>query len=168
MTAIKYAGAAGGTQGRAKRSLFKHCRELFKHCRERAAKAGAAAQNCFQNSAAGVMKEGPVGSQQATTEFETMDFTMPQDAAGITKPRKRTLPAVGKRLESQVEREIFARNLRRFRTEADLSQRELAHRTGVAQAHISEMENAMQNVCIDTMVKLAQAVRKPLCELLLP
>jgi hypothetical protein len=30
------------------------------------------------------------------------------------------------------------------------------------------MENAMQNVCIDTMVKLAQAVRKPLCELFMP
>jgi hypothetical protein len=30
------------------------------------------------------------------------------------------------------------------------------------------MENAMHNVCIDTMVKLAQAVRKPLYELFMP
>jgi transcriptional regulator with XRE-family HTH domain len=86
------------------------------------------------------------------------------------KLRKRALPGASKSRvpKSQPEREIFARNLRRFRTEADLSQRELAHRTGVAQAHISEMENAMHNVCIDTMVKLAQAVRKPLCELFMP
>ena len=91
----------------------------------------------------------------------------PQEAAPSPKPRKRALPVVGKKRvpDSQPEREIFARNLRRFRMEANLSQRELAEQTGVAQAHISEMENAMHNVCIDTMVKLAQAVRKPLYEL---
>jgi DNA-binding XRE family transcriptional regulator len=94
----------------------------------------------------------------------------PQEAAAHPKPRKRALPAASKRRvpESQPEREIFARNLRRFRIEANLSQRELAQHTGVAQAHISEMENAMHNVCIDTMVKLAQAVRKPLYELFMP
>ena len=97
-----------------------------------------------------------------------MDLTMPQDAAAIPKPRKRASPAVSNRSASQPEREIFARNLRRYRTEANLSQRELASHTGVAQAHISEMENAMHNVCIDTMVKLAQAIRKPLYELFMP
>ncbi|MGP0039208.1 MAG: helix-turn-helix domain-containing protein [Rhodomicrobium sp.] len=44
----------------------------------------------------------------------------------------------------------------------------LAKRTGIAQAHISQMENAMHNVCIDTMVKLARVLRKPLYELLKP
>ena len=84
--------------------------------------------------------------------------------------RKRALPAANKRRapESQPEREIFARNLRRARIDAGLSQRELAARTAIAQAHISELENAMHNVCIDTMVKLAQAVRKPLFQLLQP
>ncbi len=84
--------------------------------------------------------------------------------------RKRALPAVNRKRapESQPEREIFARNLRRARINANLSQRELARNTGIAQAHISEMENAMHNVCIDTMVKLAQAVRKPLYELFQP
>jgi DNA-binding XRE family transcriptional regulator len=91
----------------------------------------------------------------------------PQDAAPGPKPRKRALPVAGKSRvpHSQPEREIFARNLRRFRIEAHLSQRELAEQTGIAQAHISQMENAMHNVCIDTMVKLAQAVGKPLYEL---
>ena len=83
--------------------------------------------------------------------------------------RKRALPAPRRHVpESQPEREIFARHLRQFRIDAALSQRELAQRTGIAQAHISEMENAMHNVCIDTMVKLAQAVRKPLYEFFMP
>ena len=64
--------------------------------------------------------------------------------------------------DSQPERELFARNLRRFRVEAGLSQRELARDTGIAQAHVSEMENAMHNMGIDTMVKLAQRLGKPL------
>jgi DNA-binding XRE family transcriptional regulator len=89
---------------------------------------------------------------------------------GEQPKRKRALPAASKRRvpESQPEREIFARHLRQFRIDAELSQRELAQRTGIAQAHISEMENAMHNVCIDTMVKLAQAVRKPLYEFFMP
>ena len=93
-----------------------------------------------------------------------------QDAAVPLRMRKRALPAANKKRapESQPEREIFARNLRRFRLEANFSQRELAQHTGIAQAHISEMENAMHNVCIDTMVKLAQAVRKPLYTLFTP
>jgi DNA-binding XRE family transcriptional regulator len=94
-----------------------------------------------------------------------MPEVKPQDAA-----RKRALPAGSKKRapESQVEREIFARNLRYARVAAGFSQRELAKITGIAQAHISEMENAMHNCCIDTMVKLAQAVKKPLYELLMP
>jgi DNA-binding XRE family transcriptional regulator len=94
----------------------------------------------------------------------------PQDAVPAIKPRRRALPAGNKRRmpESQAERELFARNLRRFRIEANLSQRDLAQHTGIAQAHISEMENAMHNAGIDTMVKLARAVKKPLYELFMP
>ena len=64
--------------------------------------------------------------------------------------------------DSQPEREIFARNLKKFRVEACLSQRELAKATGIAQAHVSDMENAKQNIGLDTMVKLAQRLDKPL------
>jgi len=86
------------------------------------------------------------------------------------RKRKRALPVLAKKRapDSQPEREIFARNLRRARIDAGLSQRELAAVTGIAQAHISELENAMHNVCIDTMVKLAQAVRKPLFQMFQP
>ena len=84
--------------------------------------------------------------------------------------RKRALPVRLQRRapDSQPEREIFARNFRTARIEAGLSQRDLAQQTGIAQAHISEVENAMHNIGIDTMVKLAQAVKKPVFELLRP
>jgi DNA-binding XRE family transcriptional regulator len=93
-----------------------------------------------------------------------------ENAVEDARKRKRALPARNKKWGpvSQPEREIFARNLRRARIEAELSQRELAELTGIAQAHISQMEHAMHNVCIDTMVKLAQAVHKPLYELFRP
>ena len=88
----------------------------------------------------------------------------------IAPKRKRALPVrLQKRApDSQPEREIFARNFRLARVEAGLSQRNLAQQTGLAQAHISEVENAMHNIGIDTMVKLAQAVKKPVFELLRP
>ena len=93
-----------------------------------------------------------------------------ETSPGEPPKRKRALPVLNKKRapDSQPEREIFARNLRRARIDASLSQRELAAATGIAQAHISELENAMHNVCIDTMVKLAQAVRKPLFQLFQP
>jgi len=88
----------------------------------------------------------------------------------IAPKRKRALPVrLQKRApDSQPEREIFARNFRKARIEAGLSQRDLAQQTGIAQAHLSEVENAMHNIGIDTMVKLAQAVKKPVFELLRP
>jgi DNA-binding XRE family transcriptional regulator len=94
----------------------------------------------------------------------------PLETAALPRTRKRALPAGSRKRapESQAEREIFARNFRQARIEAGLSQRELAKLTGIAQAHVSEVENAMHNVGIDTMVKLAQAVRKPLYTLFTP
>jgi ribosome-binding protein aMBF1 (putative translation factor) len=81
--------------------------------------------------------------------------------------RKRALPRMSKNRvpESQPERELFARNVRAARIAAGLSQRELAQRTGIAQAHISQMENAMHNVCIDTMVRLTRELGVPLYDL---
>ncbi len=87
-----------------------------------------------------------------------------QLAGDVARPRKRALPVMTKKRapDSQPEREIFARNLKKFRVEAGLSQRELAKETGIAQAHVSDIENAKQNIGLDTMVKLAQRLGKPL------
>ena len=112
------------------------------------------------------LDSGDARKRESMPDEHVLPLPCPEERSG----RKRALPAANRKRapESQPEREIFARNLRRARIDANLSQRELARNTGIAQAHISEMENAMHNVCIDTMVKLAQAVRKPLYELFQP
>lgn len=104
---------------------------------------------------------------------DTQSDEVGQDDAlprSIKRRRSRPLPPPIKSSrhapESQPEREIFARNFRRARIEADLSQRDVAKLTGIAQSHISEIESAKHNVGIDTMVKLAQLVKRPLHELL--
>ena len=44
----------------------------------------------------------------------------------------------------------------------------LAQELPVPQSHISEIESAMHNICIETMVKLANLVHVPVHELLKP
>jgi DNA-binding XRE family transcriptional regulator len=70
--------------------------------------------------------------------------------------------------DTEAERRIFARNFRLARREAKLSQREVHRLTGIAQSHVSEIETAQVNICLDTIVKLARLVRKPVHELFKP
>jgi ribosome-binding protein aMBF1 (putative translation factor) len=73
-----------------------------------------------------------------------------------------------KAVESQLQREYFAKNFRAARKDAGLSQRDIQKETGIPQSHISEIESAMHNICIETMVKLANLVHVPVHELLKP
>ena len=73
-----------------------------------------------------------------------------------------------KAIESQLQREHFAKNFRTARKDAGLSQRDIQKETGIPQSHISEIESAMHNICIETMVKLANLVHVPVHELLKP
>jgi ribosome-binding protein aMBF1 (putative translation factor) len=73
-----------------------------------------------------------------------------------------------KAVESQLQREYFAKNFRSARKDAGLSQRDIQKETGIPQSHISEIESAMHNICIETMVKLANLVHVPVHELLKP
>jgi ribosome-binding protein aMBF1 (putative translation factor) len=73
-----------------------------------------------------------------------------------------------KAVESQLQRESFAKNFRSARKDAGLSQRDIQKETGIPQSHISEIESAMHNICIETMVKLANLVHVPVHELLKP
>jgi len=73
-----------------------------------------------------------------------------------------------KTTESQLQREYFAKNFRAARKDAGLSQRDIQKETGIPQSHISEIESAMHNICIETMVKLANLVHVPVHELLKP
>jgi ribosome-binding protein aMBF1 (putative translation factor) len=73
-----------------------------------------------------------------------------------------------KAIASQLQREYFAKNFRTARKDAGLSQRDIQKETGIPQSHISEIESAMHNICIETMVKLANLVHVPVHELLKP
>ena len=53
---------------------------------------------------------------------------------------------------------MFGENLRRFRTQAGLSQEAVAERMGVDRAHVSSMERGQQNVTLLTMWHAAQAL----------
>lgn len=74
---------------------------------------------------------------------------------------KNMMPGV----QSDAERQVFGRNFRTARERLRLSQRDVHQITGVAQSHISEIETGQSNISVDTMVKLANTVRKPLWRL---
>jgi hypothetical protein len=82
--------------------------------------------------------------------------------------RRRQDHGSDKPVESQLQREHFAKNFRTARKDAGLSQRDIQTRTGIPQSHISEIESAMHNICIETMVKLANLVHVPVHDLLKP
>ncbi len=77
---------------------------------------------------------------------------------------KNAMPGV----DSEEDRTIFGRNLRLAREKLNLSQRDVHQLTGVAQSHISEIETGRSNISVDTMVKLATTVKKPLWRLFKP
>ena len=77
---------------------------------------------------------------------------------------KNLMPGV----DSETERIVFGRNFRTAREKMNLSQRDIHQLTGVAQSHISEIETGQSNISVDTMVKLATIVRKPLWKLFRP
>ena len=52
-------------------------------------------------------------------------------------------------------REVFARNLRRYRQEKGLSQEALAHEAGVDRTYISALERSVYSASITMVAKLA-------------
>ena len=53
---------------------------------------------------------------------------------------------------------LFGANLREARRKAKLTQTDVQKLTGIQQHYISEIENGVWNVTLDTMTTLAQAV----------
>lgn len=66
------------------------------------------------------------------------------------------------------ERLIFAKNFRKARKAAKLSQRDVRDKTGLAQSWVSEVETGKMSLTIDNMAKLAHVVGVPLWQLLVP
>jgi transcriptional regulator with XRE-family HTH domain len=65
-----------------------------------------------------------------------------------------------------VGRRYLAENLRRERLAQDLTQEQLAERSGLHWTYISEVERQKRNISIDNITKLAQALGLELSELL--
>ncbi len=87
-------------------------------------------------------------------------FSITQHAMPIKQQERKAL--------IQREREIFARNFKRARKEAGLTQNALAKITGTTQAFISNVEKAKTTINLDNANILAEAVGQPLRKLLSP
>jgi transcriptional regulator with XRE-family HTH domain len=63
-------------------------------------------------------------------------------------------------------REVFGRNLRRYRRAARLSQEELAHRSDIDRTYISSLERSVYAASIDVVDRLAAALEIQAADLL--
>jgi transcriptional regulator with XRE-family HTH domain len=61
---------------------------------------------------------------------------------------------------------IFGENCRKRRKELNISQRSLSEMTGIAAAHLSNIENGRANPTLELMEIIAQAIDSPLVHLL--
>ncbi|MFN3463210.1 MAG: helix-turn-helix transcriptional regulator [Terricaulis sp.] len=55
-------------------------------------------------------------------------------------------------------RDVYARNLRKYRLEAALSQEALAHEAGVDRTYISALERSVYSASIDMIERLASVL----------
>ena len=65
-------------------------------------------------------------------------------------------------------RQVFARNLRRFRRMREISQEELALQAGMSRSYVSGVEREERNISIDNMGQLADALGVALRDLVDP
>ncbi|MFP4598317.1 MAG: helix-turn-helix domain-containing protein [Persicimonas sp.] len=65
-------------------------------------------------------------------------------------------------------RSLVGSNIRRLRSERDLSQQELAAEAGINRAYLSTVENGKRNISIDNIVAIANALMVDPRQLLRP
>ncbi len=65
-------------------------------------------------------------------------------------------------------KEIFGHNVRRIRTDAGLSQEELAYRAKLHRTYISSIERGQRNVSVENIFAIADALKVPPGDLLKP
>jgi XRE family transcriptional regulator, regulator of sulfur utilization len=62
-------------------------------------------------------------------------------------------------------RRIVGQKIRAFRKELDLSQEQLAEKADLSYKYVGEVERGCVNVSLDSLVRIAKALRIPLREL---
>ncbi|ATU95189.1 helix-turn-helix domain-containing protein [Phyllobacterium zundukense] len=62
------------------------------------------------------------------------------------------------KIDAHALRKILARNMRIRRAELDITQEEVALRTGLTQAYLSGIEREKRNVSLDNIQKIATAL----------
>ncbi|MBL4645066.1 MAG: transcriptional regulator [Hyphomicrobiales bacterium] len=63
-------------------------------------------------------------------------------------------------------RQAFARSIRIRRAELNISQEELAIRTGMSQSYLSGVERAERNISIDNIAKISKALELHIADML--
>lgn len=64
------------------------------------------------------------------------------------------------------EAKKFGKNLKRIRTAKNITQGDIVRALGVGRGYISNIENGKANPTLETMTKIAKALRVPTSELL--
>lgn len=65
-------------------------------------------------------------------------------------------------------RSLLGNNIRRLRSERELSQQELAAQAGINRAYLSTVENGKRNISIDNIIAIANALMVDPRQLLRP
>lgn len=115
-----------------------------------AAHAAVAARS-FRGQGAGTMPNAPE-NDESSQSLEAMARLPPEE-----RPPSAVRAIAG-----------FGRNFREARRAAKLSQQEVERLTGIPQHYVSTLERGRENPTLETMARLAEAVGKPLADLLKP
>ncbi len=108
------------------------------------------AAGALRGHGAGMMIDAP----------ETVDSERILEAARL--PPEERPPAVRRIMAS------FGSNFREARVAARMSQQDVERLTGIPQHYISTLERGRENPTLETMTRLAEAIGKPLADLLRP
>ena len=63
-------------------------------------------------------------------------------------------------------RDIFSKNVRKYRVKQNLSQEELAEKAGLHRTYIGSVERGERNITINVMEKICNALEIPITDLL--
>ena len=64
-----------------------------------------------------------------------------------------------------VLKDIVSRNIRTFRIEVGLTQQQIADRAGFKVSYVARLENNSQNMSLDVLERIADALKRPVVDL---